>query len=68
MCTVDEETGIPDPIVRAVVRFVECVGPFFPAASLRMGGGNVVDALRRSTQVAEEPKPDPVRGIEAPEG
>lgn len=44
MCTVDEETGIPDPIVRAVVRFVERVGPFFPAGSLRMGGGTILQA------------------------
>lgn len=44
MCTVDEETGIPDPIVRAVARFVERVAPFFPAGSLRMGGGTILQA------------------------
>lgn len=44
MCTVDQETGIPHPIVRAVVRFLECVGPFFPAGSLRMGDGAVLEA------------------------
>ncbi len=44
MCTVDEETGIPERIVRAVVRFVERVGPFFPAGSLRMGGGTILQA------------------------
>lgn len=52
MGTVDEETGIPEPIVRAVVRFVERIEPFFPAGSLRMGGGTILQARwghRRST-------------------
>lgn len=44
MSTVDEERGIPEPIARAVVRFVERVGPFFPAGSLRMGGGTILQA------------------------
>lgn len=44
MRTVDEETGIPEPIVRAVVRFVERIEPFFPAGSLRMGGGTILQA------------------------
>ena len=52
MCTVDEERGIPEPIAQAVVRFVERVGPFFPAASLRMGDDAILQARwghRRST-------------------
>lgn len=44
MCTIDEERGIPEPIVRAVVCFVERIGPFFPAGSLRMGGGTILQA------------------------
>ena len=50
MCTVDEETGIPEPIVRAVVRFVERIEPFFPAGSLRMGGGTILQARWRHRQ------------------
>ena len=52
MGTVGEEQGIPEPIARAVVRFVECAGPFFPTDSLRMGGGTILQARwghRRST-------------------
>ena len=44
MCTVDEERGIPEPIARAVVRFVERVAPFFPAGSLRMGDEAILQA------------------------
>ena len=44
MGTVDEERGMPEPIVRAVVRFVECIEPFFPVGSLRMGGGTILQA------------------------
>ena len=44
MCAVDEERGIPEPIARAVVRFVERVGPFFPAGGLRMGDDAILQA------------------------